>query len=136
MLFQLHTGWVPGYTEGQEPLVYLASTAQAVQESGTGFVFTDGHGIAAFTSWYDDLGSLDKVDWEAVYARVWKDTVDDMDRQRRKQAEFLAREKCDWALIHEIGVLNNSMKARVESILDQFGSALKRAVVVRPDWYY
>jgi hypothetical protein len=136
MLYRLHTGWVTGYTEGQEPLVYLVSTAQAVQESGTGFVFSDGHGIATFTSWYDNLGGLDQVDWEAVDARIWKDTVDDMDRQRRKQAELLVHEKCDWALIHEVGVLNGRMKARVENILDQFSSSLKRAVVIRPDWYY
>ena len=84
VLLQLHTGWVAGYTERQDPLVYLVSTAQAVQQSGTGFVFSDGHGIALFTSWFDRLGELDKVDWEAAYATVWRDTVDDMDRQRRR----------------------------------------------------
>jgi hypothetical protein len=53
---------VPGYDDGQEPLIYLVSTAQAVAKSGSGWVFSDGHGIAAFTHWYDDLGALDKVD--------------------------------------------------------------------------
>jgi len=47
MLLQLKTGRVHGYAEGQEPLVYLVSDAQAVQASGAGFVFTDGHGIPA-----------------------------------------------------------------------------------------
>jgi hypothetical protein len=51
MLFQLHTGWVPGYTEGQAPLVYVVSTAQAVHEDGVGFVFSDDHRIATFTHW-------------------------------------------------------------------------------------
>lgn len=31
------------------------------QESGCQFVFSDGHGLAAFTDWYDDLEEL--VDW-------------------------------------------------------------------------
>jgi hypothetical protein len=62
MLFQLHTGRVEGYTEGQSPLIYLVSTAQAVAASGTRFVFSDGHGIAAYTSWYDDLAELVQVD--------------------------------------------------------------------------
>jgi len=39
-------------------LVYLKSTAQAVVEASCGFVFSNGHGIAAFTDWYDDLGRL------------------------------------------------------------------------------
>jgi hypothetical protein len=43
MLLQLHTGRVPGYTEGQAPLVYLVSSAQAVGAAGVPFVFSDGY---------------------------------------------------------------------------------------------
>ena len=43
MLYQLQTGWVAGYQEGQAPLVHLVSTCQAVAGEGLGFVFTDGH---------------------------------------------------------------------------------------------
>lgn len=136
MLLQLHTSRVPGYTEGQEPLIYLVSSAQAVQQGGTRFVFSDGHGIARFTSWFDDLRDLDKVDWAAVYARIWKDTVDDMDRQRRKQAEFLVHQQCDWALIQEIGVLNDAMRDRVEGLLREFEAGLRRPVAIHPEWYY
>jgi hypothetical protein len=136
MLLQLHTGRVPGYSEGQEPLIYVVSTAQAVQTSGTWFVFSDGHGIATFTEWFDKLDDLDKVDWDAAYATVWRDTVDDMDRQRRKQAEFLVHRRCDWNLIREIGVLNGRMKTRVEQILGGFPQELNRPVNVRPQWYY
>jgi hypothetical protein len=106
MLLQLKTGRVAGYTEGQEPLIYLAALAQAVCDSGAEFVFTDGHGIAAFTSWYSDLADLDKVDWDMVHQRYWSDNLNDMDRQRRKQAEFLVHRFCDWSLIRQIRVLN------------------------------
>jgi len=34
MMLQLKTGWVAGYNEGQEPLIYLVSTAQAVADRG------------------------------------------------------------------------------------------------------
>lgn len=136
MLFQLHTGWLSGYTEGQQPLIYAVSTAQDVAERGIGFVFSDGHGIATFTDWYDDLERLDRVDWGAVHARLWRDTVDDMDRQRRKQAEFLVHRQCDWALIREIAVFNAQMKSRIEAILDGFDASLSRPVTIRPNWYY
>jgi hypothetical protein len=82
MLLQLKTGRVEGYDEGQEPLIYLVSTAQDVNASGLRFVFSDGHGIAAFTRWYDDLNDLDNVDWSIVYERYWRDTLNDMDRHR------------------------------------------------------
>ncbi|HLN26691.1 MAG TPA: DUF4433 domain-containing protein [Gemmataceae bacterium] len=136
MLLQLHTGRVTGYTERQDPLIYLVSTAQAVRSSGTGFVFSDGHGIARFTNWFDKLSDLDKVDWDAVYATIWKDTVDDMDRQRRKQAEFLVHQQCAWDLIEEIGVLNKAVKKEVEQKLAGFPGKVRRPVNVRPEWYY
>lgn len=136
MLFRLHTGWVQGYTEGQEPLIYLVSMAQVVTESGTAHVFSDGHGIARFTEWFADLAQLEQVDWDAVYARIWKDTPEDPDRQRRKQAEFLVHGFCPWSLIHRIAVANERMRVSVEQILAGFPADVQRLVEVRPDWYY
>ncbi len=62
MLYQLHTGWVPGCDDGQEPLIHLVSSAQSVAASGADWVFTDGHALAAFTTWHDDLRGLDQLD--------------------------------------------------------------------------
>jgi hypothetical protein len=136
MMLQLKTGRVQGYDEGQEPLIFLVSTAQAVASSGAGFVFSDGHGIAAFTSWYDDLTKLNQVDWDMVYQKYWADNLNDVDRQRRKQAEFLVHRFCDWSLIQEIGVLNGQLKLKVEGILSQSPAGLGRNVRVCRDWYY
>ncbi len=136
MMFQLKTGRVEGYDEGQEPLIYLVSTAQTVERSGTNFVFSNGHGIAAYTDWYDDLSELDQVDWDMVYQRYWADNVDEMDRQRRKQAEFMIHEFCDWSLIESIAVVNTRMKTRVENIMNRFSADKRRDVRIKPDWYY
>ncbi|MBI2856758.1 MAG: DUF4433 domain-containing protein [Chloroflexi bacterium] len=136
MLLQLKTGRVPGYCEGQEPLIYLVSTAQAVAESGIGFVFSDGHGIARFTDWYDDLRDLDKVDWDMVYQRYWKDDANDGDRQRRKQAEFLVHKFFPWNLVEQIAVVNTNVKGQVEQVLAGFLQSRQPVVAVRPAWYY
>lgn len=137
MLFQLKTGRVEGYGEGQEPLVYLVSSAQKVRDSEVGYAFSDGHGIAAYTTWYDDLADLNKVDWDMVHARYWTGKLEeDMDRQRRKQAEFLVHRFCDWGLISEIGVINDRMRGDVQGILDRYAPKLHRPVNIRRDWYY
>ncbi len=136
MMLNLKTGQVPGYDEGQEPLIYLVSTCQAVRHGGTGFVFSDGHGLASFTEWFDDLGDLDKVDWEMVYQRYWADSLEDMDRQRRKQAEFLVHRLCDWALIDKIGVIDEARKRQAEAIMADFGPQCRTMVEVRREWYY
>lgn len=136
MLYQLHTGWVPGYAEGQEPLVHLVSTCQAIDAAGRPFVFSDGHGLARFTTWYDTLADLVNVDWEAAYARQWNDTSEHMDRQRRKQAEFLVHQSCPWHLLTEIGVYNDAARVRVQGALNNAPNAAQVPIRVRPEWYY
>jgi hypothetical protein len=136
MMFQLKTGRVVGYTEGQEPLIYLVTSAQAIQTAGKDFVFSDGHGIATFSQWFDDLADLTNVDWDVVNLRYWSDNIDDMDRQRRKQAEFLVHGFCDWSLIKEIVVIDDTVKSRVDAILAGHPKILPRPVRVQRDWYY
>lgn len=136
MMLQLKTNRVSGYTEGQEPLIYLVSTAQVVRDSGTGFVFSDGHGIAAFTEWFNDLADLDKVDWGMVNERYWKEEPRDVDRQRRKQAEFLVSRFCRWELIQKIVVIDPTMQRGVKEILKNYSEDLRRPVQVKRDWYY
>ena len=105
MMLNLKTGRVEGYSEGQDPLIYLVSSAQAIEDAGMKFVYSDGHGLATFTDWFEDLDKLDAVDWTVVNLRYWKDDINDMDRQRKKQAEFLVYECCPWSLIQESSLL-------------------------------
>ncbi len=136
MLLQLHTGQVEGYTEGQSSIIYLVSTVQNIVDNDSQFVFTDGHGIAAFTNWFDNIVDLDKVDWSIVNAEYWIDTPEDPDRQRKKQAEFLIYQFCDWSLINEIGVLDDARRRQVQEIFDRSSSDLHRDINIRPEWYY
>lgn len=135
MMLQLNTGQVPGYTDGQAPLVYLESTCQTIERLGRPFVFTDGHAIAAYTSFYDNLGSLGEIDWSMVDQRYWSDNASDSDRQRRKQAEFLVHEFVPWDAITGITVIDETRRAAVSSMLGTSGAAAI-PISVRRDWYY
>ena len=127
---------IEGYAEGQDPLVYLVSTAQVIAGAGLGFVFTDGHGLAAITTWFNDLAHLDKLDWDVVKARYWSETALDNDRQRRKQAEFLVHEEMPWDLVSGIAVRTDNVRGQVESILDDNPAVNRPPVRVVPQWYY
>lgn len=136
MLLNLHTGRVPGYTEGQRPIVYLVSSIARVNAAGRPWVFSDGHGLAALTSWYDDPDRLTEVDWEIVGARYWADRPEDNDRQRRKQAEFLVWSDLPWSAVAGIGVIDGDAKARVEAALAAHPAGARTPVRVKRDWYY
>src|SRR5437899_2278738 len=100
------------------------------------FVFSDGHGLASFTNWYENLEQLDQVDWNLVNARYWADWPDDNDRQHRKQAEFLVWQSMDWSLIESLAVLNQQVKEDVEAVLGQHPERPQPKVETRPEWYY
>jgi len=134
MLLQLHTGRVEGYNKGQEPLIYIVSDVQLVNNSDVKFVFSDGHGIASFTSWYNDLKDLDKVDWDTVYTNYWYDDVDNPDRQRRKQAEFLIQKFCPIDIIKGLAVYSEENQVKVQNILNEFG--IDKPVKIIKKWYY
>lgn len=136
MLLNLHTGRVPGYDQGQAPLVYLVSTIESVVEAQRPWVFADGHGLAAMTSWYDDLAKLGEVDWGLVGERYWADTPDDNDRKRRKQAEFLVWEHLPWSAIRGIAVMNETVKGQVEETLARYQGANAPRVLTKRGWYY
>ena len=136
MLLQLHTDRVAGYTEKQGPLIYAVTSAQAIVDAGLQFVFSDGHGIAFISRWFDNLVHLDRVDWEMVYERWWADNVNDMDRQRRKQAEFLVHRFLPWEQVERFGVVDSDRKGQVEHVLGMYPAAMRRPVEVRPEWYY
>lgn len=136
MLLNLKTGRVAGYNEGQAPLIYLTTTIQRVREAGYRFVFSNGHGLAKYTDWYDDLAQLDRVDWDLVTARYWLNQPNDLDRQVRKQAEFLVWKTLEWSLIDGIGVLNRRVEVDVNAVLTQHPARTHPIVEIRSQWYY
>ncbi len=137
MMLRLRSGWVSGYAEGQESLVYLVSTAQTVDASGAKFVFSEGHGYVAYTKWFDRLDFLSEIDWEAVHSRYWGRQNDPTgELKRRKQAEFLIYRFCDWSLIQEIVVFNDRIKSSVEKIMGEYSECSQRMISIKPGWYY
>jgi hypothetical protein len=136
MLLKLKSGQVAGYNEGQEPLLYLVTRIDDVQAAGCRYVFSDGHGLAAFTRWYDDVAHLNQVDWNIIAQRYWSDRPDDNDRQRRKQAEFLVWQSLPWSRIHGIAVLNDAALRRVAAVLAQYPQRHRPQLKVVPGWYY
>jgi len=67
------------------------------------------------------LDNLDKVDWDMVSERHWKNTEEDFDRMRRKQAEFLVKTHVPLSCISSIVVLNQQRQTFVEEIINRLG---------------
>lgn len=114
--------------------IYLVTKAQTVNNSGSEWVFTDGHATMAFSEFFDDLKDLDEIDWEVMESQYWNDTPTLPDRKRRRQAEFLIKDCCPWELFSEIGIINSRIASRVKRMLEN--STHQPTVQIHRDWYY
>lgn len=135
MLYTLAKGNVPTYTDGQDPLVYLASSTEAIAAAELPCLFSDGNCASPLTEVFDDLAALESaVDWEIMTAKMWANTPDDQDRMRRRMAELLVHQRVPVACISLIVVRRETMKGQVGAILAAHGSDIP--VAVRPWWYF
>lgn len=90
MLYKIHTGYgVP--QEHQRDIVYICCKLETVAALGHPYLFTDGQANTGRTKEYTALSDMDKLDWNVIGERMWRDTENDRDRERRKQAEFLVK---------------------------------------------
>jgi hypothetical protein len=78
--------------------------------------FSDGHARHEMTRFYTDASGFDELDWEAIYATQWKNTENDPDRQRRKQAEYRIKENVPITCFSYFLTFDEKCKQKIESL--------------------
>lgn len=134
MLYTISRGNVVGYNGGQEQVIHLVSTVEIACGLNRPWCFTDGHADMKISKQFDKVTSLDKIDWRIMKETWWNDTIQDGDRKRRRQAEFLVHQAFPWTGISEIGVMSQITATQVQTALN--GATHRPKVTVRSDWYY
>jgi len=136
MLYLLHMGNHPDldYHEGQGPIVHLQAdlrrSVEWAEHNNQKWTFTDCNAGSYLTSFYNSLGQLNEVNWEAVSATSWSDTL----IKEGKQAEFLMFDSFPWKLVDKIGAVNNRTLDRINHILKK--SDHKPLAKLERNWYY
>jgi hypothetical protein len=131
MLYVLSENGVPGYSEGQTPIVHLVSDTDLATKTGQPWGFTDRHAELAFAEYFEDIEDLDKVDWDVMPRKQWGG---DSEVKEMKQAEFLVHDFFPWTSIKKIGVLNQEIADKVLKLIKS--SQHKPDVQVERGWYY
>ncbi len=134
MLYANHKGSVEGYRGGQAAILHLVVSAEKIGKRGLSFAFTDGHAEMSISRFYTNLRDLNRIDWKMMQETYWNDTLEDGDRKRRRQAEFLVHQFLPFDLIESIGVFNPATAAQVIGLLQSLKP--KITVTVEPKWYY
>lgn len=135
MMYTISLGNVAHYQAGLEPLIYLVTTLDRIVDAGLPFVFSDGNCGAAITDYSADLDQIDQyIDWPLMRAKMWNNVPEDLDRMRRRMAEFLVHERVPWNTFTEVGTMTERMAEAVTVTLNELNT--RTPVRVRRDWFY
>jgi hypothetical protein len=136
MLLNIKTGH-RGITERpQGDIVYIVCRVNTLVEQCDEWCFTDGHAKDRLTEFYNDLNDLSEVYWDTVSLRYWHPIEDFLDRQVRKQAEFLVKHHVPVNCISSIVVLNQARKTFVEEITTRLELEIPVQVNPNNQFYY
>lgn len=119
---KIATGWEEIEQHSQDDIIYLVSTVDLIEEYNLQYAFTDGHARARITNFYNSRDDLDKLDWEAVHSRNWKNTPEDPDRMNRKQSEFMVKDHVPLECIERILVYSDEAQQRVRDLCVSSGN--------------
>ena len=94
------------------------------------WAFTDRNGGSRVVWFFDDLASLDQLNWTAIEATQWSEPT----IKEGKQAEFLVYGLFPWGLVERIGVRDERVAEQVRRAIA--GAEHQPPVAVEPSWYY
>lgn len=129
MLLNIKTGWRGITQRPQRDIVYVCCAWQALHETGQRIVFTDGHAKDRISRFYENEADLDKLDWDTIRDPYWRNTEEDWDRQRRKQAELLVYQHVPPTCIGRLVVFDEARRQEMQEIVD----AIKLPILVSVD---
>ena len=117
MLLKIKSGNGGVTRRPQQDIVYIVCELTKILGRCEHWCFTDGHAKTAITGFYNDIAHLTEVDWNLARERYWNNTEEDIDRARRKQAEFLVHNHVPAECISAIVTYDEASKSLIENIL-------------------
>lgn len=137
MLLNIRTGFRGIKQRPQADIVFVVcSIGSIIKQCPDRWCFTDGHAKNSITHFYNSVDDLIEVDWQVVRDRIWKNTDDDWDRMRRKQAEFLVKDHVPVTCIQCIAVFDKQRKTQVEEIVQRSGLHIPVKTDINRQLYY
>lgn len=132
MLYRIQTGYnIPKIAP--EKIVYFIFKLDTIIDS-IDYLFTDGHGYAKITRWFNSIENLKELNKEDIERKNWYNTEADQDIQRRKQAEFWVKKELTIEKALGIAVFNENAKKQVEALL--IDNEADMEVKIKKNWYY
>ncbi len=136
MLLNIKTGCRGVTQRPQNDIIYICCRLEDITNVCKDWCFTNGHAKDSLAEFFNDLNDLDKVYWDAVYLKYWHPIEEFLDRQVRKQAEFLVKAHVPVKCIASIIVYGEESYNFVQRVIEAL--ELSIPIFINPDnkFYY
>lgn len=125
MLYLINNGYQGVQQLPQEDIVFIVSTFTKIKETGLEFVFTDRNAKLSLANYYQSEKDLDKIQWNIVKSKYWRNDETNVARQDYKQAEFLVRNYIPVSCITAIVVKTEQRRLFFINLAKELGIELE-----------
>lgn len=136
MLLNIKTGYRGITQRQQDEIIFIVCQIKDIIQQCPDWCFTDGHPKNHITEFFNCIEDLGKVDWDVVSQQFWTNTAADLDRMRRKQAEFLVKNHIPVSCIKGIIVYSQHRFEEISNILKDNGLSITVYVDKKRNYFY
>lgn len=136
MLLNIKTGHRGILKRPQDEIVFIVCEVFDIVKHCNQWVFTDGHPKTKITGFYNNLKYLNELNWETINSKLWKNTDENPDRMRQKQAEFMVYNHIPVQCIKGLIVKNNKQKSEINQIVAKLDMDLAIYIDEKCNYYY
>lgn len=136
MLLNIKTGYRGITQRPQQDIVFICCIIEEITKECKEWCFTDGHAKNCITEFYNDLRYLNQLDWDTIKSQWWNATEEEMDKPRKKQAEFLVKNRVPVSCIRYIVVKNQQRKTEIEKMISNNGLTISVHIDMNNKLYY
>lgn len=121
MLYVIKNGYLGVKQTPQEDIVFIVCDFDVIDNSELEYIFTDRNAKLDVVKFFRDKSDFDKLKWDIIHSKDWKNTPEDFTRKDHKQAEFLIRNNIPIDCFFALVVKNETKRAEIEEIVSNLG---------------
>ncbi|TDX11710.1 uncharacterized protein DUF4433 [Flavobacterium sp. S87F.05.LMB.W.Kidney.N] len=115
MLYVIQNGFNGVQATSAENIIYCITSVAQIISFKLDYIFTDGHAVNCLSSFHlpNEISTIDEIiDLKVIKDPYWNDPKD-LDKKRRKEAEFLVENDIPYEAIGLYAVYNQNAKNRL-----------------------
>jgi hypothetical protein len=134
MMYNIYTGYAGITKRRNEDIIILASSIHKLRELAVPFVFSDRHACLEAATFSSNIDDLNRLDWDILQRRDFRNDPDDPAKLERYQAEALVQQHVPVEALLGVACYNEVALATINEDMAAMGVTVNVAILA--GWYF